>query len=255
MAYLSIHDDGPVRVIRIARDERLNALNLALVDELVAALEAADAEPQVRAVVVTGGEKAFAAGADIAEMADATAVDMKLRDQFRAWDRILGVHKPVIAAVRGFALGGGCELAMACDLVIAGESAKFGQPEVKLGLMPGAGGTQWLARRLGKARALELLWLGEPITAQEAMALGLVNRVVPDDTCVAAAVELGKRLAEMPPVALRCIKEAVYQAMDTTLADGLEAERNLFYLLFATEDAREGMRAFMERRKPSFRGR
>jgi len=255
VAYLSIHDDGPVRVIRIARDERLNALNLALVDELVAALEAADAEPQVRAVVMTGGDKAFAAGADIAEMADATAVDMKLRDQFRAWDRIRGVHKPVIAAVRGFALGGGCELAMACDLVIAGESAKFGQPEVKLGLMPGAGGTQWLARRLGKARALELLWLGEPITAQEAMALGLVNRVVPDDTCVAAALELGKRLAEMPPVALRCIKEAVYQAMDTTLADGLEAERNLFYLLCATEDAREGMRAFIERRKPSFRGR
>ncbi|WP_367306352.1 enoyl-CoA hydratase-related protein [Alicyclobacillus acidocaldarius] len=175
MAYLSIHDDGPVRVIRIARDERLNALNLELVGELVAALEAADAEPQVRAVVMTGGDKAFAAGADIAEMADATAVDMKLRDQFRAWDRIRGVHKPVIAAVRGFALGGGCELALACDLVIAGESAKFGQPEVKLGLMPGAG--------------------------------------------------------------------------------GLEAERNLFYLLFATEDAREGMRAFMERRKPSFRGR
>lgn len=255
MAYLSIHDDGPVRVIRIVRDERLNALNLALVDELVAALEAADAELQVRAIVVTGGEKAFAAGADIAEMADATAVDMKLRDQFRAWDRIRGVHKPVIAAVRGFALGGGCELAMACDLVIAGESAKFGQPEVKLGLMPGAGGTQWLARRLGKARALELLWLGEPITAQEAMALGLVNRVVPDDACVVAAVELGKRLAEMPPVALRCIKEAVYQAMDTTLADGLEAERNLFYLLFATEDAREGMRAFIERRKPAFHGR
>ncbi|WP_206885313.1 enoyl-CoA hydratase-related protein [Alicyclobacillus mali (ex Roth et al. 2021)] len=255
MAYLSIHDDGPVRVIRIARDERLNALNLALVDELVAALEAADTETQVRAIVVTGGDKAFAAGADIAEMADATAVDMKLRDQFRAWDRIRGVHKPVIAAVRGFALGGGCELALACDLVIAGEGAKFGQPEVKLGLMPGAGGTQWLARRLGKARALELLWLGEPITAQEAMALGLVNRVVPDEACVAEAVELGKRLAEMPPVALRCIKEAVYQAMDTALADGLEAERNLFYLLFATEDAREGMRAFMERRTPAFRGR
>ncbi|MDI9258679.1 enoyl-CoA hydratase-related protein [Alicyclobacillus sendaiensis] len=255
MAYLSIHDDGPVRVIRIARDERLNALNLELVDELVAALEAADAEEQVRAIVLTGGDKAFAAGADIAEMAEASAVEMKLRDQFRVWDRIRGVHKPVIAAVRGFALGGGCELALACDLVIAGERAKFGQPEVKLGLMPGAGGTQWLARRLGKARALELLWLGEPISAQEALALGLVNRVVPDDACVQAAVDLGKRLAEMPPVALRCIKEAVYQAMDTALADGLEAERNLFYLLFATEDAREGMRAFMERRKPTFRGR
>ncbi|WP_062305427.1 enoyl-CoA hydratase-related protein [Alicyclobacillus sendaiensis] len=255
MAYLSIRDDGPVRVVRIARDERLNALNLELVDELVAALEAADAEEQVRAIVLTGGDKAFAAGADIAEMAEASAVEMKLRDQFRVWDRIRGVHKPVIAAVRGFALGGGCELALACDLVIAGESAKFGQPEVKLGLMPGAGGTQWLARRLGKARALELLWLGEPISAKEALALGLVNRVVPDEACLQAAVDLGKRLAEMPPVALRCIKEAVYQAMDTALADGLEAERNLFYLLFATEDAREGMRAFMERRKPTFRGR
>lgn len=255
MAYLSIHDDGPVRVVRIDRDERLNALNLALVDELVAALEAADAKPQVRAIVLTGGEKAFAAGADIAEMADATAINMKLRDQFRVWDRIRGVHKPVIAAVRGFALGGGCELALACDLVIAGESAKFGQPEVKLGLMPGAGGTQWLARRLGKARALELLWLGETISANEALQLGLCNRVVPDEACVPAAVELGKRLAEMPPVALRCIKEAVYQAMDTTLADGLEAERNLFYLLFASDDAREGMRAFVEKRPPRFQGR
>lgn len=250
-----MHDDGPVRIVRMAREDRLNALNLALVDELVAALEAADADVNVRAIVLTGGEKAFAAGADIGEMADATAVDMKLRDQFRAWDRIRGVHKPVIAAVKGFALGGGCELALACDLVIAGESAKFGQPEVKLGLMPGAGGTQWLARRLGKARALELLWLGDPITAREALSLGLINRVVPDEACVAHAVELGKRLAEMPPVALRCIKEAVYQAMDTAFADGLEAERNLFYLLFATEDAREGMRAFLERRKPEFQGR
>lgn len=255
MAYVQIQDEGPVRVLRIAREERLNALNLALVDELVQALEAADADGGVRAIVVTGGDKAFAAGADIAEMADASAIEMKLRDQFRVWDRIRAVHKPVIAAVRGFALGGGCELAMACDLVVAGESARFGQPEVKLGLMPGAGGTLWLARRLGKARALELLWTGDPISAAEALALGLINRVVPDEACLEEAVQLGLRLSDMPPVALRCIKEAVYQAMDTTLEDGLEAERNLFYLLFASEDAREGMRAFVEKRKPNFQGR
>jgi enoyl-CoA hydratase len=253
--YIQREDHGPVVLLRICREAQLNALNLALMDELVAALQACDADESIRAIVLTGGPKAFAAGADIAEMADQTAIGMKRLGQFRVWDRIRSVTKPIIAAVTGYALGGGCELAMTCDLIIAGESARFGQPEVKLGVMPGAGGTQWLTRVVGKARALEILWTGDPITADEAYRLGLVNRVVPDARCVDEALALARRIAERPPVAVQLIKEAVYQALDTTLQDGMEAERNLFYLLFATEDQREGMRAFMEKRPPQFRGR
>ncbi|MCL6514355.1 MAG: enoyl-CoA hydratase/isomerase family protein [Alicyclobacillus sp.] len=253
--YIQREDRGAVSVVRICREKQLNALNLALMDELVATLEACDADDSIRAIVLTGGEKAFAAGADIAEMADQTAIGMKKLGQFRVWDRIRGITKPLIAAVTGYALGGGCELAMTCDLIIAGQSARFGQPEVKLGVMPGAGGTQWLTRAVGKARALELLWTGDPVTADEAYRLGLVNRVVPDARCLEEAVALAQRIAERPPVAVQMIKEAVYQALDTTLQDGMEAERNLFYLLFATEDQREGMRAFMEKRPPEFKGR
>nr|WP_026975839.1 enoyl-CoA hydratase-related protein [Alicyclobacillus contaminans] len=254
MKYISVEHDGAVALVRIRREDQLNALNLALVDELVEVLEACDRDDAVRCIVLTGGPKAFAAGADIGEMAEMTAIGMKKLGQFRVWDRIRGVSKPILAAVNGFALGGGCELAMTCDLIIAGESARFGQPEVKLGVMPGAGGTQWWTRTLGKARALELLWTGDPITAEEAWRLGIVNKVVPDDRCVPEATEMARRIAERPPMAIRLIKEAVYQALDTTLQDGMEAERNLFYLLFATEDKSEGMRAFLEKRRPSFRG-
>ncbi|MCL6600017.1 MAG: enoyl-CoA hydratase/isomerase family protein [Alicyclobacillus macrosporangiidus] len=253
-AYIQREDRGAVAVVRICREEQLNALNLALMDELVATLEACDADDAVRTIVLTGGPKAFAAGADIDEMADQTAIGMKRRGQFHVWDRIRGVTKPILAAVAGYALGGGCELALSCDLVIAGEGARFGQPEVKLGVMPGAGGTQWLTRIVGKVRALEILWTGDPIRADEAHRLGLVNRVVPDERCLDEAVALAQRIAERPPIAVRLIKEAVYQALDTTLQDGMEAERNLFYLLFATEDLREGMRAFMEKRPPNFQG-
>ncbi len=180
---------------------------------------------------------------------------MKRRNQFRVWDRIRWITKPIIAAVNGYALGGGCELAMACDLIIAGENARFGQPEVNLGVMPGAGGTQRLTRLVGKARALEILLTGDPITAEEAYRIGLVNRVVPTEACLDEALRLARRIAEKPPMAVRLIKEAVYKALDTTLQDGMEYERNCFYLLFATEDKAEGMRAFLEKRRPSFKGR
>jgi len=246
--------DG-VALIRLNRPEVLNALNLALVDELVDALERLDRDDAVRCIVLTGNERAFAAGADITEMAEAGVVEMKQRNQFRVWDRIRWITKPIIAAVNGYALGGGCELAMACDLIIAGENARFGQPEVNLGVMPGAGGTQRLTRLVGKARALEILLTGDPITAEEAYRIGLVNRVVPTEACLDEALRLARRIAEKPPMAVRLIKEAVYKALDTTLQDGMEYERNCFYLLFATEDKAEGMRAFLEKRRPSFKGR
>lgn len=246
--------DG-VAIIRLNRPEVLNALNLALVDELVDALERLDRDDAVRCIVLTGNERAFAAGADITEMAEAGVVEMKQRNQFRVWDRIRWITKPIIAAVNGYALGGGCELAMACDLIIAGENARFGQPEVNLGVMPGAGGTQRLTRLVGKARALEILLTGDPITAEEAYRIGLVNRVVPTEACLDEALRLARRIAEKPPMAVRLIKEAVYKALDTTLQDGMEYERNCFYLLFATEDKTEGMRAFLEKRRPSFKGR
>lgn len=246
--------DG-VALIRLNRPEVLNALNLVLVDELVDALERLDRDDAVRCIVLTGNERAFAAGADITEMAEAGVVEMKQRNQFRVWDRIRWITKPIIAAVNGYALGGGCELAMACDLIIAGENARFGQPEVNLGVMPGAGGTQRLTRLVGKARALEILLTGDPITAEEAYRIGLVNRVVPTEACLDEALRLARRIAEKPPMAVRLIKEAVYKALDTTLQDGMEYERNCFYLLFATEDKAEGMRAFLEKRRPSFKGR
>ncbi|GAB6932741.1 enoyl-CoA hydratase-related protein [Calditerricola satsumensis] len=244
-----------VAIIRLNRPEVLNALNLALVDELVDTLERLDRDDAVRCIVLTGNERAFAAGADIMEMAEAGVVEMKRRNQFRVWDRIRWITKPIIAAVNGYALGGGCELAMACDLIIAGENARFGQPEVNLGVMPGAGGTQRLTRLVGKARALEILLTGDPITAEEAYRIGLVNRVVPTEACLDEALRLARRIAEKPPMAVRLIKEAVYKALDTTLQDGMEYERNCFYLLFATEDKAEGMRAFLEKRRPSFKGR
>lgn len=253
--YLLVDLSDGVALIRLNRPEVLNALNLALVDELVDALERLDRDDAVRCIVLTGNERAFAAGADITEMAEAGVVEMKRRNQFRVWDRIRWITKPIIAAVNGYALGGGCELAMACDLIIAGENARFGQPEVNLGVMPGAGGTQRLTRLVGKARALEILLTGDPITAEEAYRIGLVNRVVPTEACLDEALRLARRIAEKPPMAVRLIKEAVYKALDTTLQDGMEYERNCFYLLFATEDKAEGMRAFLEKRRPSFKGR
>ncbi len=241
-------------IIQFNRPEVLNAVNMQLMVELVAALETLDKDDTVRCVILTGNDKAFAAGADIKEMADASAVEMLTRDQFARWDRIRKIKKPLIAAVSGFALGGGCELAMTCDMIIASETARFGQPEINLGVMPGAGGTQRLTRAVGKAKAMEIVLTGKTFTAHEAKDWGLVNKVVPIEYYLQEAKDLAGEIASKPPVAVRLAKEAVLKAFDTTIEGGLEFERKNFYLLFASDDQKEGMRAFIDKKKPHWKG-
>ncbi len=257
MAYqhLVVSREENTALIRLNRPEVLNALNIAIMTELVGALEELDADDKIRAIILTGGEKAFAAGADIREMADASAVEMLLRDQFARWDRIRKIKKPLIAAVSGFALGGGCELAMACDMIIASETARFGQPEINIGVIPGAGGTQRLTRAAGKYLAMEMVLSGRMITAEEAWRWGLVNKVVPVEYYLKEAEALAREIASKPPVAVRLAKEAILKSFDTTIEGGLEFERKNFYLLFATEDQKEGMQAFRDKRKPDWKGR
>jgi enoyl-CoA hydratase len=252
---LLIQPDPPILTIRLNRPDAMNALNITLMKELVEALEAADRDESVRAIVLTGNDRAFAAGADIKEMADASAMEMLVRDQFARWDRIRKIHTPLIAAVSGFALGGGCELAMMCDLIVASESARFGQPEVNIGVMPGAGGTQRLTRAIGKARAMEMVLTGRMLSGGEAFDAGLVTRVVPVEACLGEARALARDIASKPPIAVRLAKEAVLKSFDTTIEGGLEFERKNFYLLFASEDQAEGMKAFVEKRKPDWKGR
>jgi enoyl-CoA hydratase len=223
-------------------------------EELVTALEAFDRDPAIGCLVITGNERAFAAGADIKEMADATAVEMLQRDNIARWDRLRKLKKPLIAAVSGFCLGGGCELAMACDLLIASESARFGQPEINLGVMPGAGGTQRLTRAVGKALAMEMVLNARLLTAAEAAHYGLVNRVVPVEVYLDEALALAQSIAQRAPLAVRLAKEAVNQAFETHLADGLADERRAFYFLFSTDDQKEGMRAFLDKRPPNWLG-
>ncbi|MBI1804884.1 MAG: enoyl-CoA hydratase/isomerase family protein [Ignavibacteriae bacterium] len=242
-------------IVQFNRPDVLNAINITLMKELVDALEHFDTDDEVRAIIVTGNEKAFAAGADIKEMANASAMEMLLRDQFARWDRIRKIKKPIIAAVSGFALGGGCELAMTCDIIIASESARFGQPEISIGVMPGAGGTQRLTRAVGKAKAMEMVLTGRMISGEEAMRWGLVNKVVPVEYYLEEAKTLAKEIASKPPVAVRLAKEAVLKAFDTTIEGGLEFERKNFYLLFASEDQKEGMKAFVEKRKAEWKGK
>ncbi|HET8999483.1 MAG TPA: enoyl-CoA hydratase-related protein [bacterium] len=244
-----------IGVITLNRPHVLNALNQGLMEELATAMEAMDRDDGVRCLVLTGNERAFAAGADVREFADATAADMVRGYRFQPWERIRGVSKPVIAAVSGFALGGGCELAMSCDIIIASETARFGQPEIRLGLMPGAGGTQRLTRAIGKSRAMEMVLTGRNITAQDALACGLVSRVMPVELYLDEAKRLAREIAAQPPIAVRMAKEAVLQAFETTLGGGLEFERRCFHLLFSTEDKREGVRAFLEKRPAQFTGR
>lgn len=245
-----------VALVTLDRPRVLNALSHALMARLVEALERLDADPACRCIVITGaGERAFAAGVDIREMADQTPVALTLADDFARWDRIRRVRTPTIAAVRGYALGGGCELAMTCDMIVAAEDAVFGQPEIKLGIIPGAGGTQRLTRALGKAKAMELILTGANLPAREAEARGLVSRVVPRDETLPAALELAARIAAMPPLAVRAAKEAVDRAFELSLGAGLEYERRLFFLLFASEDQAEGMSAFLEKRVPDWKGR
>jgi enoyl-CoA hydratase len=241
-------------VLQFNRPEVLNALNMRLMEELVEAFEQLDGDPDVRCIILTGNEKAFAAGADIKEMADASTVDMVRRDQFARWDRIRKIKKPVIAAVSGFALGGGCELMMACDIVIASETARIGQPEINIGVMPGAGGTQRLTRAVGKVKAMEMVLTGRMISAEEALHWGLINKVVPVEYYLQEARNLAKEIAGKPALAVRLAKEAVLKSFDTTIEGGLEFERKNFYLLFSSHDQKEGMKAFVEKRKPDWRG-
>ena len=246
--------EGMIATVRLNRPEVLNALNLELMVMLVEVMEALDDDPDVRCIVVHGDERAFAAGADITEMADATSTDMLLRDQFTRWDRIRRVKTPVIAAVSGFALGGGCELTMICDMIVASETARFGQPEINVGIMPGAGGTQRLTRAVGKGVAMEMVLAGRTLDAAEAQAHGLVNRVVPVEFYLEEAMSLAREVAQRPPISARLAKESVLKSFDASLQDGLEFERKNFYMLFGTRDAHEGMQAFVEKRRPTFKG-
>ncbi|MBW0149622.1 MAG: enoyl-CoA hydratase [Phenylobacterium sp.] len=253
---LLIEAHGPVTLIRLNRPEALNALNAALLSDLEAALEAAEADPAVGCIVLTGSARAFAAGADIKEMADKSYADMFLADTFaRSARRIEACRKPIIAAVSGFALGGGCELAMMCDFILAADTAKFGQPEINLGVMPGIGGTQRLTRFVGKSKAMEMILTGRMMDAAEAERAGLVSRVVPADTLVEEALAAAAKIAAQSPVAVMMNKELVETAYETTLSAGVAVERRLFHSLFAFDDQKEGMAAFVEKRKPSFKGR
>lgn len=244
-----------IALITLNRPAELNALNLQLMEELRDALQELDQLEEVRVIIITGNEKAFAAGADIKQMAGKTAIDMLKVDQFSTWDQIRKIRKPLIAAVSGFALGGGCELAMTCDMIVASETARFGQPEIRIGVMPGAGGTQRLTRAVGKARAMEMVLTGKFISAEEALSAGLINRVVPVEMYLAEAISLARDIAAMSPVAARLAKESVNRAFETHLDEGLHFERKNFYLTFASEDQKEGMQAFVDKRTPEFKGK
>jgi enoyl-CoA hydratase len=243
-----------VGLVQLNRPKQLNALDSVLVGELMQALEAFDADAEVGAIVITGSERAFAAGADIKEMAGASAVEMFVRDNISQFDRIRQIKKPVIAAVSGWCLGGGCELAMSCDMIVASESARFGQPEITIGVIPGAGGTQRLTRAVGKALAMEMVLNNRTLTAEEAQHFGLVNRVVPVERYLDEALGLASEVAGRAPLALRLGKEAINHAFESFLTDGLTDERRAFYLLFASQDQKEGMAAFMEKRPAQWKG-
>jgi enoyl-CoA hydratase len=255
-ANILVESRGAVGIVRLNRPQALNALNAALIAELGAALDGFEADDAIGAIVLTGNDKAFAAGADVKEMAAKTYPEIYLEDFITSgWERVGQCRKPVIAAVAGFALGGGCEIAMMCDIVVAADTARFGQPEIQLGTMPGAGGTQRLARFIGKAKAMDLCLTGRMMDAAEAERLGLVSRVVPAANLVTEAVKIAERVAEMSRPVAMMVKESVNRAFETSLAEGVRFERRLFHSTFATEDRREGMAAFIDKRKPAFRNR
>ncbi len=245
-----------VALVTLDRPSSLNALSFGLIAELAEALEALDRDPSIRCVVLTGaGDRAFAAGADIKELADQTPDSLAAGGGFEPWGRIDRIGLPIVAAVRGFALGGGCELAMACDIVVAGDDAVFGQPEITLGVMPGAGGTQRLTRAVGKAKAMEIVLTGRQVRAREAEDLGIVSRVVPTEATLAEAISLAERIAAGPPIAIRAAKQSILAATELPLSAGLARERQAFFELFATADQTEGMAAFTEKRQARWTGR
>ena len=250
-----VEREEPIAVVRLNRPEQLNALSSQLMGELVGALENLDADEAVRCIVLAGDERAFAAGADISELRDTPTLDLYFGARLEKWDAIRNVRTPLIAAVSGYCLGGGCELAMACDLIIASETAQFGQPETGVGVMPGAGGTQRLTRAIGKAKAMDVILSGRFLDAWEAERAGLVARVVAKDAWLEEAKRVARAIASKAPVGQRLAKEAVNRAFETTLDAGLDVERKLFHLAHSTEDAKEGLTAFGEKREPNFKGR
>jgi enoyl-CoA hydratase len=252
---IEVETHGRVALVRLNRPQALNALNALLISELDCALTGFEKDAAIGCVVLTGSEKAFAAGADIKEMGDKNFADAFLSDFIGRWDAVARSRKPIIAAVSGFALGGGCELAMMCDFILAADTAQFGQPEIKLGVIPGAGGTQRLARAVGKAKAMDLVLTGRMMGAEEAERAGLVARIVPAADLLAEALKVAATIASMSLPAALMAKEAVNAAFETTLAEGVRFERRLFYSLFATQDQKEGMAAFVEKRKPAFQHR
>lgn len=243
-----------IALVRLNRPKVLNALSTDLMQELVDCFLSLDKNPDVRVIILTGNERAFAAGADIAQMVTATPVDQINDQRFRTWEMLKLITKPIIAAVNGFALGGGCELAMSCDLIIAGDDAKFSQPEIKIGTIPGAGGTQRLTRAIGKSKAMMMVLTGNMIDAQTACDWGLVAKVVPAQTLLQETFELAKTISDRAPVAVRLAKEAVNKSFEMTLKDGMDFERRNFYLTFSSADQKEGMKAFMEKRNPEYKG-
>src|ERR1700680_968275 len=257
MAYdsITLEVEAPIATITLNRPKVLNALSPELIREVNQALGEIEATDTVRAAVLTGGPRVFAAGADISDMAHRTAVEQMRRDQTGRWAGIAAFSKPLIAAANGYALGGGCELALMCDMIIAGDSARFGQTEITLGIIPGAGGTQRWPRTAGKYAAMEAMLSGAPITARRAYELGLVNKVVPAEMTIQVAQRVARQLAEKAPLAARMAKEAVLKAFESPLAEGLAAERKSFYFLFSTEDQKEGMHAFLEKRRGVFKGK
>jgi enoyl-CoA hydratase len=255
-ANILVERQGPVGVITLNRPQALNALNAALIAELGAALDEFEGDEGVAAIVLTGSDRAFAAGADIKEMAEKTYIEAYREDFItKGWERVSQCRKPVIAAVAGFALGGGCEIAMMCDIIIAAENARFGQPEINLGTMPGAGGTQRLARFIGKAKAMDMCLTGRMMDAAEAERAGLVSRIVPADKLLAEAIAVATKIGELSQPIAMMVKESVNRAFETTLGEGVRFERRLFHSTFATEDQKEGMAAFIAKRKPAFRNR
>ena len=243
-----------IALVQLNRPKVLNALSTDLMNELVECMLELDQNPNIRVIILTGNERAFAAGADIAQMASASPIDQINDNRFRTWEMLRLITKPIIAAVNGFALGGGCELAMSCDLIIAGENAKFSQPEIKIGTIPGAGGTQRLTRAIGKSKAMMMVLTGDMIDAHTAYEWGLVAKVVADRTLLQETFELAKTIANRAPVAVRLAKEAVNKSFEMTLKDGMDFERRNFYLTFSSLDQKEGMKAFMEKRSPNYQG-
>jgi enoyl-CoA hydratase len=254
-ALVLVEREAPIAVVLLNRPQQLNALSDELMDELVTALQRLDSDDEIRCIVLGGSDRVFAAGADIGELAKSSAIQLYYQRRVERWDALRSLWTPLVAAVSGFCLGGGCELAMACDLIVASETAEFGQPETSLGIIPGAGGTQRLTRAVGKALAMDVILSGRRLSAREALEAGLVARVVAKEAWLEEAKRVAHEIAAKGPVASRLAKESVNRAYETTLGTGLEAERRALYLAFASEDAREGLTAFTEKRKPDFKGR